>query len=136
MKRNLTNVTFIDEVPKSKMPRYWSLLDVSMVLLRRAPVFMTVIPSKIYESVAMGIPVVLGVEGEARSLVEELGIGLTIPPESVRSLVTAILRIKEEQDLALRLRKACLKASAKFDRQELAKAMLESLQETVAECSS
>lgn len=136
IKRRLTNVAFIDEVPKSKMPLYWSLLDVSMVLLRRAPVFTTVIPSKIYESVAMGIPIILGVDGEARNLVEESGIGLTIPPESGNSLVTAILRIKEEQDLALRLRHACLRASPKFDRRELAKRMLEALAETLAERSS
>lgn len=135
MKRNLGNVTFIDEVPKSKMPSYWSLLDVSLVLLRRATVFTTVIPSKIFESAAMGVPIVLGVDGEARNLVEELGIGLAIPPESAHSLVSAILRIKQDRDLAVRLRDACLRASPKFDRRELAKRMLEALSEALVERS-
>ena len=130
--KNLTNVIFIDSVPKAEMPRYWSLLNVSLVLLRKSTVFTTVIPSKIYESVAMGIPVILGVEGEAKLLVESLGVGLAIPPESARSLASAILQIKGEYVLALQLRDECLKAAHTFDRQRLAREMLSAIQKTVS----
>lgn len=130
--KNLMNVIFIDSVPKAEMPRYWSLLNVSLVLLRKSTVFKTVIPSKIYESVAMGIPVILGVEGEAKLLVESLGVGLAIPPESARSLASAILQIKGEHVLALQLRDECLKAAHTFDRQRLAREMLSAIQKTVS----
>ena len=80
----------------------------------------------------MGIPVILGVEGEAKLLVESLGVGLAIPPESARSLASAILQIKGEYVLALQLRDECLKAAHTFDRQRLAREMLSAIQKTVS----
>ena len=40
--------------PKGAMPRVWSLVDVALVHLRDSPVFAEVIPSKIFEAMAMG----------------------------------------------------------------------------------
>ncbi|MBV9085426.1 MAG: glycosyltransferase family 4 protein, partial [Acidobacteriaceae bacterium] len=53
----LRNVIFIPPQPKSEMPRYWSLCDVSLVHLKNTPLFETVIPSKIFEAMAMGLPI-------------------------------------------------------------------------------
>lgn len=47
------------------MPALWSLTSISLVLLKKSDLFKKVIPSKIFESMAMGKPVVLGVEGES-----------------------------------------------------------------------
>ena len=46
---NLDNVTFIDSVSKSQVAQYWSILDASIVHLRNAKTFESVIPSKIFE---------------------------------------------------------------------------------------
>ena len=51
------------------MARYWSLLDVSIIHLRRTELFTTVIPSKLFECMGMGIPVLHGVEGESAEIV-------------------------------------------------------------------
>jgi len=45
----LDNVIFIDSVPKEEVVRYWSLLDVSIIHLKRTPLFTTVIPSKLFD---------------------------------------------------------------------------------------
>ncbi|MCW5587181.1 MAG: glycosyltransferase family 4 protein [Chromatiales bacterium] len=56
-RRGLNNVTFIDSVPKDQVARYWSLLDVSVIHLRKTELFQTVIPSKLFECMGMGLPV-------------------------------------------------------------------------------
>ena len=60
----LDNVVFIDSVPKDEVVRDWSLLDVSIIHLRKTELFTTVIPSKLFECMGMGIPVLHGVAGE------------------------------------------------------------------------
>ncbi|NNE22932.1 MAG: glycosyltransferase family 4 protein, partial [Rhizobiales bacterium] len=54
----LANVSFIDTVPKKDVPRYWSLIDMAVIHLKRCELFETVIPSKLFECMGMGIPVV------------------------------------------------------------------------------
>src|SRR5262249_7213910 len=52
----LENVVFVDSVPKSEVARHWALLDASIVHLRKNALFNTVVPSKLFESMGMGIP--------------------------------------------------------------------------------
>ena len=58
-RRQLTNVVFAPPQPKENMASVWSLCDVALVHLRDSPVFAEVIPSKMFEAMAMGVPVVL-----------------------------------------------------------------------------
>ena len=60
----LTNVVMLEQQPKERMPALWGLTDAALVLLRKAQLFETVIPSKIFEAMGAGRPIVLGVEGE------------------------------------------------------------------------
>ena len=78
----LSNVLMLDQQPKEKMPELWSLSSVSLVLLKKSALFKTVLPSKIFESMAMEKPVILGVEGESAELVMSAGGGICIEPES------------------------------------------------------
>ncbi len=91
--RRLTNVLIAGQRPKSDMPAIWQATDVSLVLLRRLETFKSVLPSKIFEAMAMRRPIVLGLEGEARNLLEAAGAGIPITPESVDELVAALLRL-------------------------------------------
>lgn len=99
----LENVVMLEQLPKEKMPVLWSLTDLSLVLLKKSDLFKTVIPSKIFESLAMEVPVVLGVEGESKALIEEAGAGLCIEPEDAGALAGAVKRLRENEDLAKRL---------------------------------
>ena len=74
----LANVIMLGQQPKERMPVLWAAADVSLVLLKRSDLFKTVIPSKIFEAMAMERPLILGVEGEAKALVEEAGAGTCI----------------------------------------------------------
>lgn len=123
----LSNVVFVDSVPKDQVARYWSLLDVAIIHLRRTELFTTVIPSKLFECMGMGIPVLHGVEGESAEIVQREGIGLVFEPERADQLVTAICRLCNEPELIKMFRLRCLEAARRFDRQALAASMLASL---------
>jgi hypothetical protein len=120
----LQNVVFVDTVPKHEVVRYWSLLDASVIHLRRTELFTTVIPSKLFECMGMGIPVVHGVAGESATLVEREEVGITFEPENAAALVAALLRLRDNPTLRQRLRANALAAAARYDRGSLAARML------------
>ncbi|MCK6623402.1 MAG: glycosyltransferase family 4 protein [Calditrichia bacterium] len=89
----LTNVTFLDQIEKQLLPYYYSLSDIVLVTLRRLPLFQCVIPSKIFEIMAMEKPIIISVDGEARQLViNEAKAGIFVEPESPPALKEAILK--------------------------------------------
>ena len=124
---DLSNVTFLDTVPKEQVPRYWSLLDVSIIHLRKTPLFTTVIPSKLFESMGMGIPVLLGVEGESAGIVRSTECGLTMEPENDLEMATALRKLYLDEEMYGRLRQNGLKSAKQYDRKQLAIQMLEIL---------
>ncbi|MBD3273716.1 MAG: glycosyltransferase [Candidatus Marinimicrobia bacterium] len=96
---NINNVSLYGLQPKSSIPFIIDQLDVMLVLLKRDPVFKTVIPSKLFEGMVMKKPLVVGVEGETKQIVENAGAGLTIVPESRSEFKEAILKLRDQQDL-------------------------------------
>lgn len=130
--RGLTNVTFRPAVPKSEMPRWWSLCDVALVSLKDTAVFRTVIPSKIFEAMGMGLPIVLaGPDGEAASIVRGTRAGVVTPPEDPDALVEVLTSLREDRALRTRYSVASQSSASRFGRDELAAAMLRELQEAV-----
>jgi len=128
-RRGLDNVKMLDQQDKSRMPALWSVTDVSLVLLKKLDLFKTVIPSKIFESMAMSTPIILAVEGEVKELIEGAGTGLCIEPESAPQLAQAVLQLEGDADIRERLA-ACGRpyVAAHFDRKVLADQYLEVLE--------
>jgi glycosyltransferase involved in cell wall biosynthesis len=120
----LDNVVFVDSVSKADVARYWSLLDVSIIHLRRTELFTTVIPSKLFECMGMGIPVLHGVEGESADIVRAHGVGIPFTPESVDELCDALWRCSSNPSELAEFRQRCLTAAGHFDRKFLAMKML------------
>jgi glycosyltransferase involved in cell wall biosynthesis len=128
----LANVRFVDTVPKEQVARYWSLLDVSIIHLRRSELFATVIPSKLFECMGMGIPVLHGVAGESAAIVEREGCGIVFEPEDAGALMQTLLALHDDPALRGQLRAAALAAAPHYDRGELASRMLGSLRACVS----
>ncbi len=108
--------------------RYWSLLDVSLIHLKRTELFTAVIPSKLFECMGMGLPVLHGVAGESADIVRREGAGLVFEPENVDQLVQALLQLRTQPALRQQLSLAALAAAGHYDRQALAQRMLQALQ--------
>ena len=121
----LDNVIFVDSVPKEQVARYWSVLDVSVIHLRRTELFTTVIPSKLFECMGMGIPVLHGVEGESAEIVLKEGVGCVFEPENAEQLVALLLRLQDDPATLATYRKHCLESAGHYDRTALAVAMLD-----------
>jgi glycosyltransferase involved in cell wall biosynthesis len=98
--KGTTNVVFIDPVPKSEMPGIVSGAYAAIIPLKKLEIFRGAIPSKIFENLAMEIPILLAVDGEARDLFIEQGrCGLHVEPENVFSLVAAVSQLLDNTSL-------------------------------------
>lgn len=117
----LTNVIMLGQQPKERMPLFLAASDACLVLLIKSELFKTVLPSKIFEAMAMKRPIILGVEGESRELVEEGGCGVCIEPENDQELAEAVLRLAREPELGRKLGESGAEFVARrFDREVLA----------------
>jgi glycosyltransferase involved in cell wall biosynthesis len=121
----LNNVIFVDSVPKEDVTRYWSLLDAAIIHLRKTELFRAVIPSKLFECMGMGVPVLLGVQGESEEIVNRHDVGIVFEPENPGELVNCIFRLQDEPLLSARLSRNGSEAARHYDRKALAQRMLE-----------
>ena len=130
-KENLRNVTLLPSVPKNEVPHYLALSDAALVCLRKSDTFRAVLPSKIFENAAMQRPILLGVEGEAKALVEQYGAGICFEPEQEAAFLAAVERLREG-DFYQKCQSGCARLAADFDRRTLAAKMLGVLREVVS----
>ena len=96
---NLTNVRFLLQQPRQKIPSIIRASDLCLVLLRKANVFKTVIPTKMLEFMACGRPVILGVDGQARQVIETAQAGVFIEPEDATALTLAVRQLYDDSEL-------------------------------------
>ena len=130
-KMALGNVIMLDQQPKSRMREFWALSDISLVLLKKSDLFKTVIPSKIFESLAMAKPIILGVEGESADLLQAAKAGICIEPEHADDLAARILELSQHPEQCRQLgRNGRQYVMEHFDRTVLAR-KLASVIETV-----
>jgi len=100
----LRNVTLIDRQPREEALEVLNAVDVSLVMLRESPVFETVIPSKIFEAMALNKPILLGVRGEARRVVvDEAACGIAFAPEDADALVKELKTLEADRELCAQL---------------------------------
>jgi colanic acid biosynthesis glycosyl transferase WcaI len=97
--RGLRNLAFVDQQPREKIPAFIAASDACLVLLKKTDLFKTVIPTKMLEFMACAHPVILGVEGQAREVLDKAQAGIAIEPENARDLVEAILRLAADASL-------------------------------------
>lgn len=134
VRRGLDNVVFVPARPKEDMPRYWSLCDVALVHLKADPVFEAVIPSKIFEAMGMGVPILLvAPSGEAREIVEEAGAGIWIPAGAPEALAAAVRSLRVDEPLRRRLAAASLAAASRHSRRRQADEMRRVFEKVLAE---
>ena len=92
-KEQLASVSFLDPVSSAEMPALVASADIVLVILKTY--IPGAVPSKLYEAMASGRPVVLVAEGEAAQIVQENNAGLVVKPGDVDGLAKAIRRLCE-----------------------------------------
>ena len=92
-------VKFTGRLDKSEMPGVSSSSDTLLVHLRQCDLFTTVIPSKIFETMAMQRPIIMGVRGESAEIVERAVAGIQMEPGNVDSLLNCLDRLSSDREL-------------------------------------
>lgn len=97
---HLTNVYFLPPVDKKEMPNVLMAVDIAVVPLRKIELFQGAIPSKIFESLSMKVPLILGVDGEARGhFITKAEAGFYFEPENANELATCVMKFDENREL-------------------------------------
>lgn len=125
----LSNITFVPPQDKSIIARYWSLSDVALIHLKKDSLFAGVIPSKIFEAMGMGIPLLIASpKGEGSQIIEQTGSGVRVPAEDPKALAEAVLRLQNDLKLLKKLSTASFNSAQKFSREKQAKDFIEILE--------
>ncbi|HEV7500113.1 MAG TPA: glycosyltransferase family 4 protein, partial [Vicinamibacteria bacterium] len=129
--RGLGNVRFLDAIGREKMPALLASADVSLVPLRMT--LPGAVPSKIYEAMGAGVPIVLISEGEAAALVGRSGAGLVVAPGDAAGAASAIRKLASDPDLRRNMGKAGREAALRdFDRRGIAARFHQLLESEIA----
>jgi glycosyltransferase involved in cell wall biosynthesis len=124
----LKNVVMMPRQPKEAMPAVWSMCDISLISLRDTPLFTKVIPSKIFESMGMGLPMVIACpRGEATEILESTSSGLVVEPDNPQALAEGIAELYSDRTRLAELASASGASAGSYDRAQQARLMLESL---------
>lgn len=131
--KQLNNVKFISAQPKSEIPFFWRLCDVALIHLKNDVVFSEVIPSKIFEAMAMGLPLLLASpEGEASKIVIANNAGIWVPAENPTKLSEAINFYYHNAEKRKEFQKNSYASANFYSRERQAKDMLNVLLNVVS----
>ena len=101
----LGNVALLPGVASAEMPALLAAADICLAPLRKVPLFATFIPSKMFEYLAAGKPVIGSVAGEAAQILAEAG-AVVVPPEDSGSLAAAIAALAADPQLLAEIGRA------------------------------
>ncbi len=130
-KLGLENITMLPFVAKEEVRKYISVTDVALVPLKKSNTFKTVIPSKIFENASMKKPILLGVEGESKEIVEKYQAGLCFEPENEKDFLDKLEQLYKDKELYHKLTKGCQALAKDYDRAFLANKMLGIIKQNV-----
>lgn len=132
-RRGLDNILFLPMQPKERIAAIWSLCDVALVHLKDDPAFAEVIPSKIFEAMGMGLPLLLAApKGEATEIVEGEKAGIVVAPGDPAALAAAVARLADDAAERASLAAAALAAVPRYSRKRQADEMIEVFEAAVA----
>jgi glycosyltransferase involved in cell wall biosynthesis len=125
--RGLSNVRFHPPRPAEEIPALLAAADVVVVTLKSY--IPGAVPSKIYEAMATGRPVVLVASGEAAEIVHRHHAGFAVEPGDVEGLAETLHRLREQPDLCQLLGRNGREAAERyFDRAEIARRFIDYLE--------
>jgi glycosyltransferase involved in cell wall biosynthesis len=96
--RSLRNVTFAGAQSKGDMRAFLHAADVCVATLQNIAMFRMTYPNKVFDYLAAARPVVLGIDGVIREVVERAEGGLFVNPGDSRAMANAIRQLADEPE--------------------------------------
>lgn len=119
--RKISNVRFLDSVPKAEVFRYILASEMGASVLKRVDTFKTVYSNKTFDYMSCKKPILMAIDGVSRELVEAAGAGVYVEPENaneynriIRQYLNDPERLEREGESGYRF------AQQNFDREVLA----------------
>lgn len=124
---NLANVRFLPPFSWERMPEVVASADIAIVpLIHR---IRGAVPSKLYENMGAGVPVVLAADGEAADILREADAGIVVSPGNAEALAAALRRLAESKEGRQSLGAAGRRAAVlRYDRERIADAFIDLLE--------
>jgi len=124
-REQLSNVTFLDLMPKSSLVAYIQTALVSVIPLKPIPVFDTSSPNKLFESMAAGVPVIQTTQGWIKEFINQHQVGFTVDGHVPQQLVDVLIQLKDNPEQTKQMgARAGAVARNFFDKDFLANEML------------
>lgn len=126
--RRLENVRFLGAVGKDQVRDFYAMADVCLVPLRNIPLFDTFIPSKMFEIMAVGCPILASVRGEAADILRRSGAARVVDPEDSSAIAAGVCALADDRSLRDTLAVAGRAfVRREYSRRELARRYLETI---------
>jgi glycosyltransferase involved in cell wall biosynthesis len=127
-RRKLTNVQFVDAVPKREVFKYILASDMGTSVLKRVDTFKTIYSNKTFDYMSCRKPILMVIDGVSRQLVEEARCGIYAEPENAEDIAAKIqLYMSYNGQLQTEGMNGYQYARRNFDRAYLAKTYLTEL---------
>lgn len=127
----LDNVSILPVIPKEEVSAYIACADIALVNLKKTDLFLGALPSKIFENAAMGKPILLGLKGEAEKVIDKYGAGLSFEPENEEDFLEKLEELIKNKEFYKSCVKGCAKLAKDYDRNLIAKQMLDTIKKIV-----
>jgi glycosyltransferase involved in cell wall biosynthesis len=122
----LSEVEFRDPVTHDHVPALLAAADVAFIPLKTQ--IEGAVPSKLYEAMAAGLPVILAAAGEATSILADARCGITVPPGDPVAIAGAITTLARDGALRERMGRSARAAVGRYDRRTINERVIDELE--------
>jgi len=128
----LSNVEFLNPVPKNKITEYLQASDVCIAILKPIELYKTTYPNKVFDYMAAGKPIILAIDGVIREVIESADCGIFCEPGNPHAIAKAVLEMYSHRNGLVKIGKrgkAYLEQN--FDRMIIAKDFIDMIEKMV-----
>lgn len=131
---SVTNVRFLDPVPKQDIFKFILASDMGISVLKKAEAFKTVYSNKTFDYMSCKKPILMAIDGISRALVEDANAGTYVEPENINAYNTIIRKYLNNADqLKIEGENGYKYARLNFDRAFLSQKYLTGIQSKLAD---
>ena len=129
----LDNIIYLGNRDREVIPAYLACFDIGLAHLNNSPVWKTTIPSKIFEMMASGLPIMLvSPQGEASGIIKEYDVGKWINAGDPKSLADSLIDLASDREKLKRYAKNSLLASKNFRRDIQAQKIIDVVEKVIS----
>jgi colanic acid biosynthesis glycosyl transferase WcaI len=96
IEKNVTSLLCTGNLERDLIPTLLRRSNIGLASLRLSPIFLTVVPTKLYEYMAVGLPIVSNVAGEAEEFLSRTGAGITVEGDNPAAMAAGIIDLAND----------------------------------------